>query len=80
MDRFIVLTSIAEQTLANSTCEALEEAGIPVILEHREIVDGNQRACGYRVFVPVQHQQAALKLANAASSARLLKSSIDRVH
>ena len=78
-DYFVVLTSISEQQLATKTCEALEEAGIPVLLEHREIVDGPRKATGYRVFVPAQFRQSAMRLASAASSSFLFKTS-ERIH
>lgn len=68
MEKFEVLTTTTEQKLANQTCEALEEAGIPVMLEHREIVEGPGRACGFRVLVPSDCMQAAQMLARRAGS------------
>ena len=64
MDRYVVLTTTTEQNLAKKTCEALEDAGIPVMLEHREIVDGADRASGYRLLVPFQFRQRAQLLAD----------------
>ena len=72
---YVVLTATSEQGLANKTCEALEDAGIPVMLEHREIKSDGNRASGYRVLVPMQYTHTAQKLASAASSAFFLKAS-----
>jgi hypothetical protein len=73
-DRFLVLTTTFEQALADKTCAALEDAGIPVILEHvqiseREGAKGGYKASGYRVLVPAPHTQTAMRLVSATSSA-----------
>ena len=73
-DRFLVLTTTFEQALADRTCAALEDAGIPVILEHVQISDRNAenipyKASGYRVLVPAPHTQTAMRLVTATSSA-----------
>ena len=69
MDKFLVLTTTTEQRLANRACELLEDSGIPVMLEHIEIMDGNTRAHGYRLLVPAQFSQTALRLVDVASQA-----------
>jgi hypothetical protein len=69
MEQFLVLTTTTEQNLANKTCAALENAGIPVMLEHIEIVEGEDRASGYRVLVPSQFTATAMRLVKAASTA-----------
>lgn len=71
MERFVVLTSTSEQTLANRTCELLEDRGIPVMLEHREILNGAERASSYRLLVPIEFVQTARKLTYARYSANL---------
>lgn len=69
MEKFLVLTTTTEQILATRTCELLEDSGIPVMLEHIEILDGNTRAHGYRLLVPSQYSQTALRLVDVASNA-----------
>lgn len=69
MDRFLVLTTTTEQPLANKTCAVLEDAGIPVMLEHVEITHGETRASGYKLLVPSQFTQTAMRLVDATSSA-----------
>ena len=73
-DRFLVLTTTFEQALADKTCAVLEDAGIPVILEHVQISDRDVRdtpytASGYRVLVPAPMTQTAMRLVSATSSA-----------
>lgn len=73
-DRFLVLTTTFEHGLADRTCAVLEEAGIPVILEHIQVADRTPdnvpyKASGYRVLVPAPHTQTALRLATATSRA-----------
>ncbi|MFM1849006.1 MAG: hypothetical protein RL417_2480 [Pseudomonadota bacterium] len=73
-DRFLVLTTTFEQALADRTCAALEDAGIPVILEHvqisdRDLDDNLYTASGFRVLVPAPHTQTAMRLVTATSSA-----------
>lgn len=62
MDHYVLLTRITEQPLANRACAMLEDAGIPVMLEHVEVTTGETRASSYRVFVPSQHTQSAQRL------------------
>ena len=69
MERFLVLTTTTEQPLANRTCAVLEDAGIPVMIEHVEITDGGSRALGFRLMVPSQFTQTAMRLIAATSTA-----------
>ncbi len=62
MDHYVLLTRISEQPVANRACASLEDAGIPVMLEHVEVTSGGTRASNFRLFVPDQHVQAAQKL------------------
>ena len=71
MDRFLVLTTTTDQPLANKACEALEDAGIPVMLEHIEILSGKTRASGYRLLVPSQFTHTAMKVIDATSVAHI---------
>lgn len=70
MEEFVVLTTITDQHEANKTCNALESAGIPVLTEHVEITEGNLRATGFRLLIPIQHAQAARKITRHASAKR----------
>jgi hypothetical protein len=68
MEKFQILTTTTEQSLANKTCAVLEEAGIPVMLEHVEMAEGRSRVSGFRVLVPIQHTQTAMRLADVTSN------------
>ena len=65
MERFVVLSTFFESSQASKACEALEANGIPVLVDHMEVVDGNTRAYGYRVLVPAQHSQQAVRLTHS---------------
>jgi hypothetical protein len=67
-DHYILLTRISEQPLANKACAALENAGIPVMLEHVEVKNGGTRASSYRLFVPSQFTQTAQRLVDSSSA------------
>ena len=69
MEKFLVLTTTTEQNFAAQTSETLENAGIPVMIEHVEILDGKDLAHGYRVMVPSQHSQSAMQLMARRDSA-----------
>lgn len=82
MERFVVLTSTSEQTLANRTCELLEDRGIPVMLEHREILNGSERASSYRLLVPIEFVQTAKKLTYATYSTNVERENkpVSKIH
>lgn len=67
MDRFVNLTTIGDRLLANRVCQSLEDAGIPVMLEHVEIVQNLQRTSGFRLLVPLESLQTAQRLADATA-------------
>ncbi|MCB0310473.1 MAG: hypothetical protein KDD42_04525 [Bdellovibrionales bacterium] len=79
VDRFVVITTTSEQVLANKTCQAIEDAGIPVMLDHRQIGSGQRFASGFRVLVPSQHSQTAQRLAQATSSAYYVTSATSAI-
>ena len=64
---FSVLTIITQSSVADRTCERLEEAGIPVMLEHVEISYGPQVSHGYRLLVPSTMHQNAMSLISLTS-------------
>lgn len=73
MERFLVVSTTTEQSLANRSLSVLEEAGIPVMLEHVEIVAHGRRssASGYRLLVPVDHVHTAMRIIAATSAKHL---------
>lgn len=68
MERFLVLTTTTERHQASRACAALEDAGIPVMLEHVEINNDGGSASGFRLLVPAQFTQTAMRLVSAAGS------------
>lgn len=75
VDKFILLTVTSERTIANRTCAALEDAGIPVMIEHEVVSQECDEGAGFRVLVPSQFTQAAMKLTGAAVSPLFMKTS-----
>jgi hypothetical protein len=69
MDQFLIIATLNHHMIANRTCAALEDAGIPVMLEHVEIEEDGISSTGYRVLVPSQHSSAATRLVNTHSQA-----------
>ena len=68
MDKFIVLAVTKERVTANRACAALEDAGIPVMIEHEAVSSENVDEGGFKVLVPTQFTQAAMKLTSAHSA------------
>jgi hypothetical protein len=62
MERFVVVTTVGEQRIANTACAALESGGIPVMIEHVHVRGGALHGVAYRVLVPMQYSQTALKV------------------
>ena len=63
MDRFVVLSTVTEQVIADRCCAELEDKNIPVMLEHvvirsRDNTDSSH-ASGYRLMVPSDFVQTA---------------------
>ena len=54
MVRYLEIISLEEGATAERSCELLEQAGIPVIRRHIEIIRGNERLPGYAILVPSQ--------------------------
>ncbi len=55
MDRYLEIISLEEGATAERSCELLEQAGIPVIRKHIEIMNGNECLPGYAILVPCQY-------------------------
>jgi hypothetical protein len=71
MDQYLVLTTTTEQPLATRACDALEDAGIPLLLEHIEMSSGKHKASGYRLLVPSRFSQRARRLVDIVCSSLL---------
>ncbi len=65
MERFLILSTIKEQSLANRACAALENAGIPVMIEHVELRENGEKSQGFRLLVPSQYTQTAKRIYDA---------------
>ncbi|MCB0339368.1 MAG: hypothetical protein KDD53_07180 [Bdellovibrionales bacterium] len=65
MEQFFVLTTYSDHMVADSTCGLLEQAGIPVMLEHVEIHEAGVAASGIRLLVPFEYTQRAMKIIEA---------------
>lgn len=59
MEKFLVLKTFTDQTAANDACASMEDAGIPVMLEHVVIESDGGSASGYRILAPAQFTQSA---------------------
>ena len=67
-NQFLVLTTVSDRLLADQMCSVLEDADIPVLLEHVELFEGEEVAFGIRVMVPAPHAQRALGMVDAVTS------------
>jgi hypothetical protein len=68
MERYQVLTTTAEQPFVNKASEMLEDAGIPIMVEHVKIAEKSGVSNGFNILVPRQYQQSAKRLIDAAST------------
>ena len=80
MEKFLVLTTITEQRVANHYCAVLEDAGIPVIIEHVEILDGSLCALGYRLLVPAEFTGAGMRILQNLAQNRASSSSVSKLN
>ena len=68
-ERFVSIKVLSDSASADRTCSILEEAGIPVLIQHLEIEEGTLKASGYRVLAPAHCAQTAMKLLNVRQTA-----------
>lgn len=59
---FLVITTISDKSLIDRICTTLEDAEIPLMLEHVEIIGGKNSANGVRVLVPEDCTRMAMRL------------------
>ena len=64
--RFIELASTTEQNLVNRACAALENANIPVLIEHVDEQGQYGGQSAFRLLVPHQHSQRARRISASA--------------
>ena len=66
IDSFVELASTTEESLINRACTALENAKIPVLIEH--IADMSQYGgrSAFRLLVPLRHSQRARRVSASA--------------
>lgn len=79
MDKFLVLDTFTDQGMAEVACTALEEASIPVMLEHVTINDELGAVYGFRIMAPANFSQAAtilLKRIKISHTAQLSKDAV----
>ena len=62
MEKYCAITTVTDQGLANRICAVLEDANIPVMLEHVEVVDNYKRDSGYRILVLNEKMRRAMRL------------------
>jgi hypothetical protein len=66
MDRFLEVTVLTDKSVANRCCEALEDALIPLMLQHVQIEEQRATRNGYRLLVPSQFTQRARRITEIA--------------
>lgn len=66
VESFLILATVTDQALANKLSAALEDAKIPVIVEHIEIRDEDTVGVGYRILAPAQFRETAGRLIDIA--------------
>jgi hypothetical protein len=68
MEKYREVRTTAHRPAANKMSAVLENAGIPLMVQHVEISSGQDLETRFRLLVPDQHSQKALLLVNAADS------------
>ena len=63
-ERYVSITVISDPVAADQACSILEEAGMPVLIQHLEVEEDGMRASCYRVMAPLSCAQTAMKLLN----------------
>ena len=80
MEQFLILTTTDNRTLADAICQALEDAEIPLLLEHVEIRrDDDGPSAGFRILTPLHFRETAMRIVdvNAATHAVRMSSLAD---
>jgi hypothetical protein len=62
MERYVVISTFNDQRTTNTVCAGLESRGIPVMIEHVHVRGGSLLGVAFRVLVPLESSQAALKI------------------
>lgn len=66
IETFVALASINSQDLANRISAALEESGIPIVLEHIALKDDSSKQLenGFRLSTQEQFFESAMRIVN----------------
>jgi hypothetical protein len=62
MERYVVISTFNDQRITNTVCAGLESRGIPVMIEHVHVRGGSLLGVAFRLLVPLESSQAALKI------------------
>ena len=62
MEEFLPITTFSRRDLANRACANLEDIGVPIMLEHIEIIEDGAPYSAYRLLVPTAKRQTALRV------------------
>jgi hypothetical protein len=62
MEEFLPITTFSRKDLACRVCGSLEDHGIPIMLEHIEIIEDETPYSAYRLLVPTVKRQHALRV------------------
>jgi len=66
VEKYVILSTTTELTLANRTCAALERANIPVLIEHEPSNGRPGAKLNYKILVPLKYSQAARRISDNA--------------
>jgi len=78
--RYRMLTTLTDRSVVTRSSSVLEDAGIPVMIEHVEMLDGNAQAYGFRMLVPEDHFHRAWHLIRPVSSGMARKEFLQALH
>jgi len=62
MEEYLPISTTSEREFATKCCDAIEKAGIPVVMEHIDIIQDGRFFPAFRLFVPIQFRQSGIKL------------------
>jgi hypothetical protein len=62
MERYVVISTFNDQRTTNAVCAGLESQGVSVMIEHVHVRGGPLLGVAFRLLVPLESSQAALKI------------------
>lgn len=69
IESFVIVTTLAEQEIADKISGALEDIGIPIILEHVAGSESNLGQRGFRILTQSRYSENAMRIADNLLSA-----------